>query len=76
MIRLDIKEYCSNCLDFEPDIIKSERFYQLGLLTPDEGCTAVTQSDTIVRCKYSKRCEAIKRYLEQQLKGGSNEELV
>ena len=60
-IRLDIQEYCADCFDFDPDAIKPERAIILG--NGDE--TIVRYSDTIVRCTYAKRCEAIKRYLSQ-----------
>ena len=54
MIRLDIQDYCASCCDFEPDVTKPVK---------------VVQSDTIIRCTHAKRCECIKRYLHQQLKG-------
>lgn len=61
MIRLDIQKYCEACCDFEPNVIKPERDF----IGRDDGSKIVcTQTDTIVRCKYAKRCEAIKRYLE------------
>ena len=60
-IRLDIQEYCADCFDFDPDVLKPERTTILG----NEIGTIVHKSDTIVRCKYAKRCEAIKRYLSQ-----------
>ena len=62
MIRLDISEYCNDCCDFNPDVTKPERQF---FYTCDTPMTNV-QSDTIVRCKYAKRCESIKRYLERQ----------
>lgn len=68
MIRLDISEYCSECCDFDPDVIKPER--QLHR-TANNTVTNI-QTDTIVRCKNSKRCESIKRYLERQAQQGKN----
>lgn len=64
-ITLDIREYCSECCDFEADVTKPERTVLYG----DTGETITRQTDTIVHCRYAKRCEAIKRYLSQQ-KGG------
>lgn len=65
MIRLDIQEYCGACCDFDPDVTKPEKLsFATGLNTID-----VVQTDTIIRCRYAKRCESIKRYLEQQSKG-------
>ena len=59
MIRVDVEEYCQSCLDFTPDVIKPIR------TTDGES----TLTDTIIQCKYRKRCAGIKRYLEQQAKG-------
>ena len=65
MICLDIQEYCSACFDFEPDVTKPFRDTVYG---PGNEKT-VFQTDTIVRCKYARRGEAVKRYLEQQIEG-------
>ena len=65
MIRLDIQDYCASCCDFEPDVTKPVK----SLLATDLNDVIVIQSDTIVRCNHAKRCECIKRYLSQQLKG-------
>lgn len=67
-IDLDVKGYCSECCDFDPDVIKPER----RLHRIDENTVMNIQSDTIIRCKYAKRCENIKRYLDQQQKGENN----
>ena len=60
MIRLNVEEYCHQCLDFTPDVIPPTR-------SADESGEH-TQTDTIIQCKYRKRCAGIKRYLEQQTK--------
>lgn len=60
MIRIEIEDYCQSCMDFSPDVIKPTRSFTL-----DGG---MIQTDTIVRCTHRKRCENIKRYLEQQTK--------
>ena len=65
MIRLDIQDYCTSCCDFEPDVTKPVK----SSLATDLNDVIVIQSDTIVRCNHAKRCECIKRYLSQQLKG-------
>lgn len=62
-IRLEIEDYCQNCLDFEADVTKPTRMY-----AKDEVIIG-TYGDTIVRCEYRNRCKAIKRYLEQKMKG-------
>lgn len=61
MIRLEVQRYCSECHDFEPDVTKPEKYR-------DEHLN-LCQTDTIVQCRYAKRCEAIKRYLERKTKG-------
>lgn len=64
MIRLEVEGYCQSCLDFTPDVIKPTRVYT------DDGKTS--QTDTIVRCEYERRCAGIKRYLDQQAKINGN----
>lgn len=59
MIRLDIQGYCDACCDFSPDVVSPSRLYGF------DG--SVTQSDTVVRCGYARRCEAIKRYLLKRI---------
>ena len=61
MIRLDIQEYCDNCLDFSPAVDKPQKLFG------SDG--AVVQSDTIVTCEHATRCEMIKRYLARKMKG-------
>lgn len=61
-IRVDVRDYCAECCDFEADVMKPER----STLILDGRKTMVMQTDTIVRCKYRNRCEAIKRFLEKQ----------
>lgn len=57
MIVLEVQNYCHSCSDFEPDVDKPEKYYANG----DE----IIMTDTVVRCKYCKRCENLKRYLER-----------
>ena len=57
MIRLDIKEYCDLCCDFEPDVTAPAKLH-----TGED----IVMGDTIIRCTYAKRCEAIRRYLMKQ----------
>lgn len=59
MIRLEVQPYCSECCDFDPDVIKPEK------IICSNGFVMV--GDTIVRCSYTKRCEAIKRYLSKRM---------
>lgn len=66
MIKLDVAEYCQSCLDFTPDVIKPVR------IPADDFGDESIMTDTIVQCKYNRRCAGIKRYLEQQAKNASN----
>lgn len=53
MINLCVEEYCQQCLDFAPDIIAPKRMMTEG--------GDIFWSDTIIQCKYHKRCAAIKK---------------
>lgn len=66
MIRLEVEEYCENCLDFLPDVKKPGR-------GEDFFGEDTVLGDTLVRCSNRKRCEAIKRYLEKQVGGDEND---
>lgn len=57
MISLDVQPYCGNCPDFVPDVDGPTKIYADNIML---------QSNTIVRCKYRKRCEAMIRYLEKR----------
>ena len=58
MIRVEVEDYCSECLDFQPDVEKPQKIYAY----MDE----ITVTDTIIRCENRKRCEHIRRYLERK----------
>ena len=60
MIRVDVEDYCHQCLDFHPDVIPPAK-----LLAGEEEYIV---GDTVIKCEYRKRCAGIKRYLEQQTK--------
>ena len=68
MIKLEVEDYCHQCVDFVPDVKSPDR-----LMAGDK--EIVFQTDTLIRCEYRRRCASIKRYLEQQAKGAvsSNE---
>ena len=61
MIKIEVADYCQDCMSFEADVSKPVRAYadddEVGVL-----------GDTVVRCAYRRRCAAIERYLEQQMK--------
>ena len=63
MIRIAVQDHCRECCDSEPDVTRPVKMVSY---TPFTDVTDITQTDTIVRCKYAKRCENIKRYLERR----------
>ena len=63
MIRVDVEEYCAACMSFTPDVSRPQKFVGNAL------GVEINQTDTVIRCEYRKRCNAIKQYLERQLKG-------
>lgn len=76
MIRINVEGYCQQCLDFSPEVIAPTRISNeydeqnniLYAVYNVAGPNESTYTDTIIQCKYRKRCAGIKRYLEQQLK--------
>lgn len=60
MIRLEVEEYCQDCMDFRAYVTPPQRIR----LPNDE----ITLGDTIIQCEYRKRCMNLKRYLERQMK--------
>ena len=60
-IKLEIKEYCQDCLDFEADVSKPIRMYANDDAVGSYG-------DTVIRCEYRNRCRALARYLEQKMR--------
>lgn len=48
MIRVEVEEYCSECLDFQPDVEKPQKLYA--------DITEITVTDTVIRCENRKRC--------------------
>ena len=59
-IKVEVKPYCDHCLEFEPDVVKPTKI-------PREDGESVL-GDTFVRCKYTKRCENIAKYMMRQKK--------
>lgn len=59
MITLDVAEYCSACMDFDPDVQRPQKAYGL-----DE---EIVITDTIIRCSNRNRCKNIERYLRKKV---------
>lgn len=60
MIKLDVEDYCQECQGFEPDADTSDFYNPLN----QNECVR----DTIIRCRYRKRCANMVRYLERKLR--------
>lgn len=60
MIKLDIREYCQACTEFEPRV--TQRPEQLNR---DFGGDLCFYGDTIVECEHLRHCEAIYNYLKR-----------
>jgi hypothetical protein len=59
MIRVEVEEYCSECLDFQPDVEKPQKLYA--------DITEITVTDTVIRCSNRNRCRNIERYLRKKV---------
>lgn len=57
MITLDVADYCSACMDFDPDVQRPQKAYGLS--------EEIVISDTVIRC--SNRCKNIERYLRKKV---------
>lgn len=56
MITLDVAEYCSACMDFDPDVQKAYGLSEEIVIT-----------DTVIRCANRNRCKNIERYLRKKV---------
>lgn len=59
MIKLDIREYCQGCTDFEPRVTRRPE----QLHRNDGECFVC--GDTIVKCEHNQHCEALYNYLKR-----------
>ena len=64
MIKLEVDEYCNDCLDFTVDVDKTK-------LTGDDffGEENMSCCETVIRCKNRNRCRALLRYLGRKYEG-------
>lgn len=60
MICVEVKPYCDQCMEFEPDVKKPDRMYV--------GDGTVIQTDTIVRCAHRRRCQTLEQYFMKREK--------
>ena len=61
MIKIDVEDYCHECLEFEPDVSKPV-VYQAG------DSQFIFAGDTVVRCEHRDRCREIARFFESRNK--------
>lgn len=59
MITLDVADYCSACMDFDPDVQRPQKAYGLS--------EEIVISDTVIRCSNRNRCKNIERYLRKKV---------
>ena len=59
MIRLEVRDYCAKCFDFEACVQGPDVNVCI------DGTEIVT--DTIIRCKNRTKCEHLRRYLEENV---------
>lgn len=60
MIKLDVREYCQDCTEFEPQITKRPEKLNIGFIG---FCIC---GDTIIEREYRNRCDAIHNYLKKE----------
>lgn len=60
MIKLNVREYCQSCTEFDPDVE-----YPTTVRTTNGSGKEI--GDTIIRCKNRDRCEKIKNHLENYI---------
>ncbi len=72
MIKLELDEYCQNCPDFVSDVEKDHKGEFINGNCFSRGDLKLKRTcNTVIRCKYRKRCEElVDTYLRYELKGG------
>ena len=64
MIRLEVEDYCQECLQFTADVKPPEKLYGMNEMLME---SMVIQSDTVVRCQYRKQCRRLMEYLKRHV---------
>lgn len=62
MIKLDVEDYCQECLDFDPEK------ESVCLYSGDKICQCITT----VRCKHRNRCKNIMQWFVKKKEGETN----
>lgn len=60
MIELDVRGYCQDCLEFEPQVVQRPR--RLDSLSGN----SIALGDTIVACEHLRHCEALYNHLKRK----------
>ena len=68
MIKLDIREYCQDCLEFDPCISVTDRSDLLYVDNKPYGFIG----DTIVKCKNRYKCETLYKNLKRDERSKNN----
>lgn len=66
MIELNVKEYCENCTEFEPETQTNVRHVCFNDFTRDP--EVIVSANTSVTCKHAQRCECIREFIEKEMK--------
>lgn len=61
MIRLEVKDYCHECVGFEADVESPTIFY-------GDGVIEVIKTNTIIRCRHRDRCKHAVEYVMEGYK--------
>lgn len=64
MIRLEVEDYCQDCLQFTADVKPPEKLYGMNEMGME---SMVIQSDTVVHCQYRKQCRRLMEYLKRHV---------
>lgn len=67
MIKLNIREYCQDCTDFDPEV--AQRPAQIASLSGD----TCMLGDTIVECEHRRHCEALYNHLKNTRRFAKND---
>ena len=63
MIALEVKDYCQNCVEFDPETTVSERSYC--------GMTKMEiEANTIVTCRNAQKCNRLYEFIKKENEKG------
>jgi hypothetical protein len=66
MIELNVKEYCENCTEFEPETQTNVQHACFDDFM--RGPEVIVSANTSVTCKHAQRCECIREFIEKEMK--------